>query len=62
MQHINIFFYYLRKMSKYGKPINKLTTTDEVFDQTLGTLLGIYEDPKLRDKESIFTDDNLVAQ
>ena len=62
LQYINIFFYYLRKMLKYGRAKNKITTTDDMFDESLGVVYELYKDPKVENKFDLLSPDCMISQ
>ena len=61
-QHINIFFYYLRKMLKYGKVKNEITTTDDMFDQRLRAVYPMFKDPNFEDNAGLFSPDSMISE
>ena len=49
-------------MLKYGIVQNKITTTDDMFDQRLRAAYTMFKDPKIEDKAGLFSADNMISE
>ena len=49
-------------MLKYGKVKNKITTTDDMFDQRLSAIYHMFKDPKIEDKVGLFSPDSMISE